>query len=169
MRGEAFAQRDRDARRGDAAPAQATVSAVNPSTWIFLRRRSGDRVTLETMDVEQLWPRFDLKSLYRLSWGGAIRRAKRLRSDRRDEFEPRLLRYQHDAMQGAAARPESGVRVFPRRRRRRRRDRLRPARPGREIARFPFARQAGGDHLSLADYLREPHDGALPTSWRYRW
>jgi 5-methyltetrahydrofolate--homocysteine methyltransferase len=29
----------------------------------------------------------------------------------------------------------------------------------REVARFRFARQAGGEHLCLADYLREPEDG----------
>jgi 5-methyltetrahydrofolate--homocysteine methyltransferase len=28
-----------------------------------------------------------------------------------------------------------------------------------EIARFTFIRQAGGEHLSLADYLREPENG----------
>ena len=34
-----------------------------------------------------------------------------------------------------------------------------PADRTREIARFAFARQAGGEHLCLADYLREPRDG----------
>ena len=34
-----------------------------------------------------------------------------------------------------------------------------PQDPSREIARFAFARQPGGEHLSLADYLREPEDG----------
>jgi 5-methyltetrahydrofolate--homocysteine methyltransferase len=29
----------------------------------------------------------------------------------------------------------------------------------REVARFTFARQLGGEHLCLADYLREPEDG----------
>jgi 5-methyltetrahydrofolate--homocysteine methyltransferase len=28
-----------------------------------------------------------------------------------------------------------------------------------EVARFTFARQAGGEHLCLADYLREPENG----------
>jgi 5-methyltetrahydrofolate--homocysteine methyltransferase len=35
-----------------------------------------------------------------------------------------------------------------------------PLDPRREIARFPFTRQIGGEHLCLADYLREPVDGA---------
>jgi 5-methyltetrahydrofolate--homocysteine methyltransferase len=34
-----------------------------------------------------------------------------------------------------------------------------PADPSKEIARFTFVRQAGGEHLSLADYVREPQDG----------
>ena len=44
---------------------------------------------------------------------------------------------------------------------RRRRDPLRSGRPARARSRASaFARQAGGEHLSLADYLREPVDGA---------
>jgi 5-methyltetrahydrofolate--homocysteine methyltransferase len=34
-----------------------------------------------------------------------------------------------------------------------------PADARREIARMTFPRQVGGEHLSLADYLREPADG----------
>jgi 5-methyltetrahydrofolate--homocysteine methyltransferase len=34
-----------------------------------------------------------------------------------------------------------------------------PSDPSRELARFRFPRQAGGEHLSLADYLHEPEDG----------
>ncbi|HTX58752.1 MAG TPA: vitamin B12 dependent-methionine synthase activation domain-containing protein, partial [Verrucomicrobiae bacterium] len=34
-----------------------------------------------------------------------------------------------------------------------------PADPSREIARFAFPRQIGGEHLSLADYLRAPEKG----------
>jgi 5-methyltetrahydrofolate--homocysteine methyltransferase len=34
-----------------------------------------------------------------------------------------------------------------------------PSDPARELARFTFARQAGGEHLCLADYLREPENG----------
>jgi 5-methyltetrahydrofolate--homocysteine methyltransferase len=34
-----------------------------------------------------------------------------------------------------------------------------PQNPTREIARFTFARQAGGEHLCLADYVREPENG----------
>jgi 5-methyltetrahydrofolate--homocysteine methyltransferase len=34
-----------------------------------------------------------------------------------------------------------------------------PADHAKEIARFEFVRQAGGEHLSLADYVREPENG----------
>jgi 5-methyltetrahydrofolate--homocysteine methyltransferase len=34
-----------------------------------------------------------------------------------------------------------------------------PDDPAKVLARFSFPRQVGGEHLSLADYLREPNDG----------
>src|SRR5581483_9230349 len=36
-----------------------------------------------------------------------------------------------------------------------------PAAPSKEIGRFTFARQPGGEHLSLADYLLEPQNGRM--------
>jgi len=111
------------------------------------------------VDVQNLWPCFDLKSLFRLSWGGA--NAKGAHWDRlvREEFEPRLRRYQQLAESGDVLAPRAVYGYFP------------AAGSGddvivydpndrsQEIARFHFTRQVGGQHLCLADYLRQPGAG----------
>jgi 5-methyltetrahydrofolate--homocysteine methyltransferase len=79
-----------------------------------------------------------------------------------EEFEPRLERYKAVAEESLleprvvygyfpAAGSGDDVIVFD------------PQDPSREIARFTFARQVGGDHLCLADYLREPSAAARAT------
>ncbi len=115
--------------------------------------------TLSSVDVRELWPCFDLKSLYRLSWGASNTKGDAFDSLVRQEFEPRLEAYQREAMTDGLLRPRVAYGYFP------------AAGVGndvivydpedrtREIARFPFARQVGGDHLSLADYVRAPENG----------
>ncbi len=77
----------------------------------------------------------------------------------REEFEPRLQRYRASAERELVLSPRvvygyypaagegDDVIVYD------------PKDPAREIARMTFARQAGGEHLCLADYFREPEDG----------
>jgi 5-methyltetrahydrofolate--homocysteine methyltransferase len=115
--------------------------------------------TLLAVDPRELWPCYDLRSLYRLSWGASNTKGEAWKKIVADEFAPRLERYQALAEREILLEPRvvygyfpaagSGddVIVFD------------PQDPRREIARFTFARQAGGDHLCLADYLREPSDG----------
>ncbi|BDE07190.1 methionine synthase [Vulcanimicrobium alpinum] len=116
--------------------------------------------TVKHVDVRELWPCFDLRSLYRLSWGAANTKGDEFDRLVAAEFEPRLRRYQSLAESGALLAPRVVYGYFP------------AAGSGddvivydpqdraREIARFTFARQAGGEHLCLADYLREPDGGA---------
>jgi 5-methyltetrahydrofolate--homocysteine methyltransferase len=111
------------------------------------------------VDVRELWANFDLKSLFRLSWGGANVKGAQWEGLVRDEFEPRLAEYQRAAERDEILAPRAVYGYFP------------AAGIGddvvlfdavdrrREIARFRFARQAGGEHLCLADYLHEPEDG----------
>jgi 5-methyltetrahydrofolate--homocysteine methyltransferase len=115
--------------------------------------------TLRDIDVRELWQHFDLKSLYRLSWGGASTKGEEWERLVNDEFEPRLRRFEKTAETSDLLQPRVVYGYFP------------AAGSGddvivydpqdrtREIARFPFARQLGGDHLCLADYLREPVNG----------
>jgi 5-methyltetrahydrofolate--homocysteine methyltransferase len=155
------AERGRDATRTNVPVAVsghtgrehlAQVDAPTPPFW-------GPRVS-DAIDVRELWAHYDLRSLYRLSWGGANVKGEAWDRLVADEFEPRLRK-----LQGLAERedflqprvvygyfPAAGygddVIVYD------------PADPRRTIATFRFPRQAGGEHLSLADYLREPEDGA---------
>jgi 5-methyltetrahydrofolate--homocysteine methyltransferase len=155
---EALGRRDRE--RNVPAPATILRSAVKeepaavpvPPFW-------GVR-TIDRMDLRELWPCFDLRSLYRLSWGAANTKGEAFERLRRDDFDPRLARYQAEAMRNGLLRPrvvygyfpaaglENDVIIYD------------PLDPQREIARMTFPRQAGGEHLSLADYLREPAGGA---------
>ncbi len=155
---EAFEHREQ--RRGTPSRAPASVrSAVkgdlaevpSPPFW-------GTR-TIENVDLSDLWPCFDLRSLYRLSWGAGNSKGSAFERLVSDEFEPRLRRYQAEASRGALLAPRAVYGYFP------------AAGSGddvifydpddrrREIARMRFPRQAGGEHLSLADYLREPREG----------
>jgi 5-methyltetrahydrofolate--homocysteine methyltransferase len=116
--------------------------------------------TLTHVDPRELWPHFDLKSLYRLSWGGANVKGEAWETLVAREFEPRLRRYEALAEREPLLTPRAVYGYFP------------AAGSGddvivydpqdrtREIARFTFARQAGGEHLCLADYLRPPDGGA---------
>ena len=61
------------------------------------RRRSSVRASSTTSTCATLWPCFDLKSLYRLSWGGANVKGEAWERLVRDEFAPRLAAYQRRA------------------------------------------------------------------------
>jgi 5-methyltetrahydrofolate--homocysteine methyltransferase len=112
------------------------------------------------IDLDELWSCFDLRSLYRLSWGGANTKGTAFERLVAEEFEPRLRRYQEEARKGDLLRPRVAYGYFH------------AAGSGndvlfydsgdarREIARMSFPRQIGGEHLCLADYLREPVDDA---------
>ena len=159
MRSEAFAQRDR-AREGATTHAPATtISAIKSEHVDIPLPPFLGPTTIESIDLRELWPCFDLKSLYRLSWGASNTKGEAFDALSRDDFDPRLRRYQHEAEQGglllpkvvygyfAAAGAGNDVILYD------------PKDASREIARFAFARQIGGDHLCLADYLREPQGG----------
>ncbi|MGC1985656.1 MAG: vitamin B12 dependent-methionine synthase activation domain-containing protein, partial [Candidatus Cybelea sp.] len=116
--------------------------------------------TLKEIDFEELWACFDLRSLYRLSWGAANTKGDAFEQLVRTEFEPRLARYQAQARRERLIQPAVVYGYFPAAGLGDEVLLYDPVQPDREIARFPFPRQAGGEHLSLADYLREPCNGA---------
>ncbi|HET7814762.1 MAG TPA: methionine synthase [Candidatus Baltobacteraceae bacterium] len=158
-RSEAFRLRDSAKSAVQPNGAGAKISEVksehapvpNPPFW-------GTRV-VDDIDPALLWSCFDLRSLYRLSWGAANTKGDAFDRLVRDDFEPRLHRYQHTAIADGLLEPRYVYGYFP------------AAGEGddvivydpndtkKEIARFTFARQAGGEHLCLADYLREPENG----------
>jgi 5-methyltetrahydrofolate--homocysteine methyltransferase len=115
--------------------------------------------TLVDVDLRELWPCFDLRSLYRLSWGGANTKGADWERLVEDEFAPRLRRYEALAERGGLLAPRVVYGYFPAAGSGDDVIVYDPADRTREIARFAFARQRGGEHLCLADYLREPRDG----------
>jgi len=157
---EAFAQRDR-IRHAATTPASGEMrSAVksdvadvpSPPFW-------GVR-TLDNLDLRDLWECFDLRSLFRLSWGASNTKGEAFERLLREDFEPRLKRYQEEAVRDGFLEPRVVYGYFPAAGSGNDAIVYDPLDPKREIARMTFPRQIGGEHLSLADYLREPESGA---------
>ena len=159
IRVEAFAQRDR-ARN-------ATVHVVDPNVRSAVKSELADvpkppfwgARTIDSVDVAELWPCFDLKSLYRLSWGASNTKGEAFDELVKTDFAPRLERYQARAMEGGLLFPKVAYGYFPAAGTGNDVIVYDPNDPSKEIARFAFARQIGGEHLSLADYVREPENG----------
>ncbi|MGA2395025.1 MAG: methionine synthase [Candidatus Lustribacter sp.] len=161
MLAEARAARERQR----AAPAPVTSDGLTARTSLTYGEAPrppflGARV-VDDVDVRTLWPCFDLKSLYRLSWGGANAKGEAWEQLVRDEFSPRLAAYQRRAESGGVLAPKAVYGFFPAAGLGDDVIVYDPADPRRELARLPFTRQAGGEHLCLADYLLAPSaDGA---------
>src|SRR5581483_11796557 len=157
-RNEAFAQRDRATaprplvRSVPSAVKADPADVPQPPFW-------GVR-TLDAVDPRDLWPCFDLRSLFRLSWGAANTKGDAYDRLLRDDFEPRLKRYQAEAEGAGFLHPRAVYGYFPAAGEGDDVVLFDPADRSREIARFTFPRQAGGEHLNLADYLRAPSSGA---------
>ncbi|MGP6188939.1 MAG: methionine synthase [Vulcanimicrobiaceae bacterium] len=137
---------------GPTARAQLAVAEVPRAPFLGAR-------TLDSFELGELWPCFDRKSLFRLSWGGANVKGTEWERLLREEFEPRLARYQALAEREPVLEPRAVYGYFPAAGQGDDVIVYDPAAPSRELGRFTFARQAGGEHLCLADYLREPVDG----------
>ncbi len=156
------AERSRDAARaaknapstGPAQSARTTLSYPEPPKAPFLGARK-----LRGIAPEELWPHFDLRSLYRLSWGGGNVKGDAWDSVVRDEYEPRLAAFKKRAEATPLLDPRVVYGYFPAAALGDEVIFYDPENTKREIARMNFSRQAGGEHLSLADYLREPLDG----------
>jgi 5-methyltetrahydrofolate--homocysteine methyltransferase len=156
---EAFALRDR--ARAVPAPREGGTrySAVRdeaaaipaPPFW-------GPRAVRE-IDPAVLWSCFDLRSLYRLSWGAANTKGAAFERLVKDDFEPRLHRYQRTALEQRLLEPRFVYGYFPAAGDGNDVVIYDPSEAFREIARFAFARQTGGEHLCLADYVRRPENG----------
>ncbi len=119
--------------------------------------------TYDGIAPAELWEHFDLKSLYRLSWGGANVKGAAWDALVADEFGPRLRRFQEEAEREGTLSPRAVYGYFPAAGSGDDVILFDPEDPSREIGRFGFSRQAGGEHLCLADYLREPGDGGEAT------
>jgi 5-methyltetrahydrofolate--homocysteine methyltransferase len=159
IRSEAIAMNERR-KNAVAAPRSApSISEVKSERATVPEPPFWGTRTLRDIDLRALWPCFDLRSLYRLSWGASNTKGDAFDTLVREDFDPRLQRYQAMALTGDLLHPRVVYGYFP------------AAGAGddvivydlqdrtKEVARFTFSRQIGGEHLCLADYLREPADG----------
>jgi len=155
------AERSRKAAKTAAVPVSANgrsarehLTRVAPPRAPFLGAR-----TIEHVEPAELWPFFDLRSLYRLSWGGANAKGEAWERLVREEFAPRLKRYETLAEREPLIAPRVAYGYFPAAGSGDDVVVYDPGDASREIGRFRFSRQAGGEHLCLADYLQEPEQG----------
>ena len=158
-RAEAF--KLRDSQRAPAASSNGEVRYSDVKTdlaEIPVPPFWGTRV-IRDIDPAQLWACFDLRSLYRLSWGAANTKGEAFDRLVKDDFEPRLHRYQKTAIDDGLLQPRYVYGYFPAAGAGNDVIVYDPKDSSKEIARFVFTRQPGGEHLSLADYVREPENG----------
>ena len=139
---------------GVTVSARSSLSLVEPPPTPFLGARIVDNVP-----PAELWEHFDLRSLFRLSWGGANLKGAEWERLLHDDFEPRLRRYEALAERERAISPRVVYGYFPAAGLGNDVILYAPDDAGREVGRFAFPRQVGGEHLCLADYLREPKGG----------
>ncbi len=124
----------------------ADVEVPKPEFW-------GVKV-LERIPLGELFPLIDLNTLYRLHWGAKNAKGEEWEELVTGQFEPRLERYQQEALAGGWVQPTAAYGFFPAGSADDAVVLFDPSDPGRELARFDFPRQEARDRLCLADYFR---------------
>jgi 5-methyltetrahydrofolate--homocysteine methyltransferase len=119
----------------------------------------GSRV-LERLPLEPLFERIDRKTLYRLHWGAKNAKGEEWNRLLAEEFEPRLARYQAEALASGWNAPRAAYGIWPAAAFGETLVLYDPDDRDREVARFEFPRQADRDRLCLADYFRPDAAGA---------
>ena len=114
---------------------------------------------LERIPLGELFPLIDLNTLYRLHWGAKNAKGEEWEELVTGQFEPRLERYQQEALAGGWVRPAAAYGFFPAGSAGDAVVLFDPEDPGRELARFDFPRQEARDRLCLADYFRPVDPG----------
>ena len=104
------------------------------------------------IELTDVWPHLDLKTLFRLHWGGKGVKDEAWAELQRDDFLPRLARMQGDAIARKWLRPRVRYGYFPANRDGNDLVVFSPDEEEREIGRFTFPRQPRRDRLCLADY-----------------
>ncbi|MBI2922451.1 MAG: methionine synthase [Planctomycetes bacterium] len=108
--------------------------------------------TVPHIDLREIFPLIDRKSLFRLSWGGHGKSAKDVAHVIREEFEPLLGRMEEEALREKWFEPRAVYGFFPARTRDSQLVVFDADDPTRERARFDWPRQPDGERLCLVDY-----------------
>ncbi len=125
----------------------STVREVEPLASPFWGARE-----MEGIDLAGVWPHLDLKTLFRLHWGGKGLKDDAWEALQRNEFRPRLELMQREAIEQGWLQPRVRYGYFPANRDGNDLVVFSPDEEEREIARFTFPRQPRRDRLCLADY-----------------
>jgi 5-methyltetrahydrofolate--homocysteine methyltransferase len=113
----------------------------------------GTRLVEDDMPVEQIWAGMDMKTLYRLSWGGKNAKGAAFERLVAEEFEPRRLRMQREALEQGWLRPRAVYGYF--RCAADAEDLVIFDQDGEaELTRLTFPRQELHDQLAIPDYFR---------------
>ncbi|MGH7475581.1 MAG: homocysteine S-methyltransferase family protein [Longimicrobiales bacterium] len=147
--------------RSTGAGPSRDVAVPEPAFWGV---KVHDRIPL--LDLYRF---IDLNTLYRLHWGAKNAKGEAWERLVKQEFEPRLERYKTEAQAGGWVRVRAAYGFFPAAADGDDVVVLRGSAGGggggrggtaqRELARFPFPRQADRDGLCLADYFRPSGNG----------
>ena len=109
--------------------------------------------TIEKLPLADLFRYIDLNTLYRLHWGAKNTKGEEYEKLVKDEFEPRLKKYQQEALNHQWFRPRAVYGFFPAAAQGNDLVIFDPTDSDREIERFEFPRQTDRDLLCLADYF----------------
>lgn len=144
----------RPTRDSFTAPAEAaategkTVREVDPAVPPFW-----GVADLDDFALADVWPHLDLKTLFRLHWGGKGVKDEAWEDLQNQEFLPRLQSMQREAEATAWLQPRVRYGYFPANSDNNDLIIFDPSDPDRELARFPFPRQPRRERLCLADYF----------------
>jgi 5-methyltetrahydrofolate--homocysteine methyltransferase len=143
----ALQERAKAMRAGLAGPRSPSreIEIPRPAFW-------GVKV-LERLPLAQLFPLIDLNTLYRLHWGAKNAKGAEWERLLKEEFEPRLERYQRETLAGGWLQTQAAYGFFPAASDGNDLVVYDPKDADREVARFAFPRQDEYDKLSLADYF----------------
>ena len=150
----------REALKAKAEKLRPTKTRGGPSRNIDIPEPAfwGVKV-IDRLPLAELFPLFDLNTLYRLHWGAKNAKGERWEQLLREEFEPRLERYKQEALTSGWLRPQAAYGFFPAVSDGDDVVLFDPDDHDREIGRFDFPRQPHGDRLGLADYFSSGEGG----------
>ncbi len=114
---------------------------------------------MDGLSLADVWPHLDLKTLFRLHWGGKGLKDDAWEQMQQEEFLPRLAAMEADAERNGWLKPRVRYGFFPANSEGNDLIVFDPEDHEREIARFTFPRQPARERLCLADYFLPVGDG----------
>jgi 5-methyltetrahydrofolate--homocysteine methyltransferase len=109
--------------------------------------------------LADVWPHLDLKTLFRLHWGGKGLKDEEWEAMQQEEFLPRLAEMQADAETTGWLQPRVRYGFFPAASEANDLIVFDPDEQDRELVRFTFPRQPARERLCLADYFQPLESG----------